>query len=516
MSSFVAAVRRLVRRSHDADSDKSGDSDDENTQIECLFDAGKFLDPLPDALKTEIFSQLLLNVGPTGELVDIDALSLVRCRSVCVAWRDFLDSPEGDRRLWRSACAAEFGHDYCRQRLDGLVFFPPHEEGVSAAAVAARTGDAMVSRASDSATRLYPSWRACFASETTVSVDDFELLNVIGKGAFGKVLQVRSRREHGKGGKLLAMRIFRQESERERATRKRISTALRRVSHPNVLKIVHVFEGSDQTKLYVLSEYAGGGTMDERLRWLKRLDEGSLAACAGQLVLALDALRASPGIPEPTLVMPEHLLIGADGNCLLNGVALPFADEGDVDNDHRRGSHLASSEFEYCPPEMLTSAHFTATPASARWNLGVLMFDLATGSPPFYHEQSMEAIRRVLEDTPEFPAYMSSELRDLLGVLLAKDPAKRVFPSCGDDLRAHPFFAIHVPRSDGSSAESGSGGSSVSGSGFFDALEAGRVPPPFEPNHPRDGRDNDPDPEFCENPSPRADGSAFAGFTYEQ
>lgn len=105
---------------------------------------------------------------------------------------------------------------------------------------------------------------------------------------------------------------------------------------------------------------------------------------------------------------------------------------------HQKG-HRATSfcgSPQYLAPEMLRgSGH--SYPVDF-WSLGVLLYEMLVGLPPFYSPNAAALYRNILCTDPAFPAHLSSEANSLLAGLLRKQPSKRLY---GDDFLNHPFFA---------------------------------------------------------------------------
>lgn len=67
---------------------------------------------------------------------------------------------------------------------------------------------------------------------------------------------------------------------------------------------------------------------------------------------------------------------------------------------------------EYLAPELLLGQGYTKT--VDWWTLGVLLFEMLTGLPPFYDENTNEMYRKILQDELRFPEEVGSEARSLL------------------------------------------------------------------------------------------------------
>ena len=78
------------------------------------------------------------------------------------------------------------------------------------------------------------------------------------------------------------------------------------------------------------------------------------------------------------------------------------------------------------------------------WSLGILLYELTVGIPPFYSQNVNEMYRKIESQKQiNFPPALSLQCRDLVRKLLNKDPSKRLGSGDGDiqDIKKHPFFS---------------------------------------------------------------------------
>ena len=118
---------------------------------------------------------------------------------------------------------------------------------------------------------------------------------------------------------------------------------------------------------------------------------------------------------------------------------------------------------EYLAPELLMGEGYTQV--VDWWTLGVLLYEMMVGLPPFYSEDQNEMYRRIVSDPLRFPdpadgIVISREARDILTRLLERNPTKRFGANGAQEIRKHPFFA----------------------SVDFEKLYRKQIAPPFRPN----------------------------------
>lgn len=78
------------------------------------------------------------------------------------------------------------------------------------------------------------------------------------------------------------------------------------------------------------------------------------------------------------------------------------------------------------------------------WTLGVLLYEMLSGLPPFYDENTNEMYRKILQDPLRFGDDFSPQAKDILVRLLNRNPTKRLGANGASEIRSHPFFAEHI------------------------------------------------------------------------
>ena len=122
----------------------------------------------------------------------------------------------------------------------------------------------------------------------SVSIDDFTLLKVIGKGSYGKVLLVRK----NDTGELLAMKMLRKDHIARRNQIEHTRTernVLEKVNHPYIVKLRYAFQ--NPKKLYFVLEYCPGGELFFHLARAGRFEEPRACFYSACIVLALEHLH---------------------------------------------------------------------------------------------------------------------------------------------------------------------------------------------------------------------------------
>ena len=220
----------------------------------------------------------------------------------------------------------------------------------------------------------------------------------------------------------------------ERSRRKKLMNEVRlfhNLSHRNVLKFYHWYE--TRNHLWIIFEYCSGGDLFSLIEQDKKLPEESVRKFGYELVEGLSYLH-SVGIIYADL-KPQNLLLN-EYNILKFcdfGLSKKISDLTAPETDPQKAK--AGTPY-YMAPELFAESG-THSFYSDFWSLGCVLFELATGKPPFCTTSLKDLIKMITEqDFPRIESF-SKEFNDLLGRLLEKDPCRRIN---WDELKGHAFW----------------------------------------------------------------------------
>jgi len=269
-----------------------------------------------------------------------------------------------------------------------------------------------------------------------LELDDFEVQGCIGRGGFGKVMLVAERRS----GALFAMKCLnkRQILEsgymRQALVEKHILQGMR---HPFVVRLHYVFQTHSQ--LFLVLTYAGGGDLAHRLRRVQDrggagLKESAVRFYAAEVVLALEHLHGEGVIFRD--LKPENVLILMDGHVQLTDFGLSKRLEDASDR-----AHAVVGTPSYMAPEVVRGQSYDQ--AVDWWTLGVMVFELLTGTTPFRGATVEDVFASITGAAPSYPdaVDVSLEARALIEGLLVKEPTARLGAAGATQIRSHPFFS---------------------------------------------------------------------------
>uniref|UniRef100_A0A3P9GYA7 non-specific serine/threonine protein kinase n=1 Tax=Oryzias latipes TaxID=8090 RepID=A0A3P9GYA7_ORYLA len=210
-----------------------------------------------------------------------------------------------------------------------------------------------------------------------VGMENFELLKVLGTGAYGKVFLVRKVSGHD-AGKLYAMKVLKKATIVQKAkTAEHTRTERQVLEHirqsPFLVTLHYAFQ--TDTKLHLILDYVNGGELFTHLVQRVRFKEQEVALYSGEIVLALEHLHAL-GIVYRDLKL-ENVLLDSNGHIVLTDFGLS------KEFDQAERAFSVCGTIEYMAPEIVEGGQSGHDMAVDWWSLGVLMYELLTGGSPY-------------------------------------------------------------------------------------------------------------------------------------
>ncbi|KAL7793213.1 serine/threonine protein kinase, AGC family [Trichoderma ceciliae] len=263
-----------------------------------------------------------------------------------------------------------------------------------------------------------------------LTIDDFDLLTLVGKGSFGKVMQVRKKDT----GRIYAIKTIR---KAKIITRSEVThtlaerSVLAQINNPFIVPLKFSFQSPE--KLYFVLAFVNGGELFYHLSKEGRFDINRSRFYTAELLCALECLHGFNVIYRD--LKPENILLDYQGHIALCDFGLCKLEMKDEDS-----TNTFVGTPEYLAPELLKGEGYGKT--VDWWTLGVLLYEMLTGLPPFYDENTNEMYRKILTAPLNFPGYdvVPPAARDLLTKLLDRDPNKRLGVNGSTEIKSHPFF----------------------------------------------------------------------------
>ncbi|OIW28209.1 Pkinase-domain-containing protein [Coniochaeta ligniaria NRRL 30616] len=263
-----------------------------------------------------------------------------------------------------------------------------------------------------------------------LKIEDFELLKVVGKGSFGKVMQVRKKDT----SRIYALKTIRKAhiiSRSEVAHTLAERSVLAQINNPFIVPLKFTFQSPE--KLYFVLAFVNGGELFHHLQKEQRFDVNRSRFYTAELLCALECLHGFNVIYRD--LKPENILLDYQGHIALCDFGLCKLDMKDEDR-----TNTFCGTPEYLAPELLLGQGYNKT--VDWWTLGVLLYEMLTGLPPFYDENTNEMYRKILGEPLHFPGpeVVPPAAKDLLTKLLNRDPQQRLGANGSAEIKAHPFF----------------------------------------------------------------------------
>lgn len=260
-----------------------------------------------------------------------------------------------------------------------------------------------------------------------LSLDDFDLLKVVGKGTFGKVMQVR----HRASGEIYAMKILKKKNlmakkqVQNTETERRI---LELVDHPFIVSLRFAFQ--TEFKLYMILDYFMGGELFFHLNKGK-FQENRAKLYTGELILALECLH-DHGIIYRDL-KPENVLLDEQGHVRLCDFGLS---KDSINGDQR--THTFCGTPHYLAPEVINRHGYGKE--VDWWSLGIILFEMLTGLPPFYHTNTKKMYESICFAHLNIPSYVKPSCQRFIRLLLDRNPLVRLGHGGSHEVKTHAFF----------------------------------------------------------------------------
>ncbi|CAR28846.1 ZYRO0F13310p [Zygosaccharomyces rouxii] len=265
-----------------------------------------------------------------------------------------------------------------------------------------------------------------------VTLDDFVLLKVLGKGNFGKVLLSKSKNTN----RLCAIKVLKKDHiiqnhdiESARAEKKVFMLATM-AKHPFLTNLYCSFQ--TENRIYFAMEFIGGGDLMWHVQ-NQRLSVRRAKFYAAEVLLALKYFHEN-GVIYRDLKL-ENILLTPEGH-------IKIADYGLCKDEMWHGCKTSTfcGTPEFMAPEILKEQEYTK--AVDWWAFGVLLYQMLLCQSPFSGDDEDEVFNAILTDEPLYPIDMAGDIVQIFQGLLTKDPVKRLGAGTRDaqEVMEEPFF----------------------------------------------------------------------------
>ncbi|KAI9593465.1 kinase-like domain-containing protein [Syncephalis fuscata] len=244
------------------------------------------------------------------------------------------------------------------------------------------------------------------------SIEDFQLLRVLGNGSFGAVVEAVGKRDK-LANRHVAVKMMSKNRMSSDGLKRRVVNEVAihlRLQHPAVLKLYDCFE--DKQYVYLVMELCTAGELDALLRHdngnRRKLTELQTRRIMQQLVGGLMYLHTH-GVLHRDL-KPSNILLTKEGQV--------------VEMDRLNEERTLCGTPNYMAPEILARQPYGF--ASDIWSLGCVFVKMLTGRPPFQGRTPEETLNNICNGSIQTLSYMSPVAQSLAKQLLQRDPSKRI------------------------------------------------------------------------------------------
>ena len=200
------------------------------------------------------------------------------------------------------------------------------------------------------------------------------------------------------------------------------------LDHPFIVKLRGTFQ--DELYLYMALEYICGGEFFTHLRKAGRFENLTAQFYAAQIVLIFEHLHEKDIIYRD--LKPENLLLDQRGY-------LKITDFGFAKHVQFKTYTLCGTPEYIAPEVLLNQGHGKGVDW---WTLGILLYEMVAGEPPFTDDEPMGIYQQVLTGKISFPRFIDRSAKKLVKGLLQTDTTKRLgtkFPGV-KLIKEHKFF----------------------------------------------------------------------------
>lgn len=263
-----------------------------------------------------------------------------------------------------------------------------------------------------------------------ICIEDFDQLKILGQGAFGKVVLAQKK----DNSRIYAIKILKKREilatdQLEHTLAEKL--ILSHVNHPFLVGLEYAFQTDE--RIYFVMEFMKGGELFQHMRKVKKFTEKQAKFFAACVTLGLGHLHTKNYIYRDLKL--ENILLDQKGYAKLTDFGLAKF----ITKEEKALTFCGTPEY-LAPEVILGKGH--NRPADW-WSLGILIYEMMHGLPPFYSNNLNVMYKRAIKDTVHWKSNVkiSDQARDIIVKLLKKNPKKRLGSEADSlEVLSHPWF----------------------------------------------------------------------------
>ncbi|EGC34683.1 hypothetical protein DICPUDRAFT_34584 [Dictyostelium purpureum] len=265
-------------------------------------------------------------------------------------------------------------------------------------------------------------WERCLCCKKTHTINDYKHIECIGKGGYGVVCKFINKSTQN----ICAIKTI----KRDHLALKEINTLIElgKKDKQFTVNIFHTFLSPCKEKILIEMEYLEGGDCSYHLEDAGAFPEDIAKQYIAETVLCLEYIHNNSIVHGD--IKPNNMAIDKEGHIKL----LDFGSSKKFNQKKPTSTNGILGSPRYISPEVLLFE--PQSPAVDFWALGVVLFELITGSTPFIGDTPEEIFDSILSRNTE-EVIIPKDANDLITKLLDPNPATRIGSK---DIKTHPYF----------------------------------------------------------------------------
>ena len=250
--------------------------------------------------------------------------------------------------------------------------------------------------------------------EESIDINSFEILDELGNGSFGTVYKVLKKNEQGK---YFAMKSLSKSSlQKQKQLKYAISEIriMKRLQHPFILTLHYAFQ--NPKSIYLILDYCPNGDLLDLIEKKGTLDLQISRFYLAEMILALEYLHSQDIIYRD--LKPSNILVDEQGHIKLADFGLAKENV----NNKNPAMTLAGTPA-YLPPETINQRG--TSKSGDIYGLGPLLFEMLTGTPPYYSRDIDQLFNNIKNASLVFPPFFNTSAKEFITSVMNKVPERR-------------------------------------------------------------------------------------------